>query len=784
MRNGEKMGKSDIIVLKPNLERIIKLSVFISVFLLIISFISCGGAVSEGTDPIIEAEKLEEQSILDYKIALLQSNPETNFAADQLSNYLYKATGRQIQIIEGISFEDILNSKNYIVIGSLNKTVKNKLGITAKIPPSKKEAFIIKNFNGNLCILGKSSLATIYGVYHFLEKYVGIKWLSKKYEYVPKNISKISIPVDEDLQIPRFTYREVFIGESDDPDFALRLRDNGRLGHRNLRPLKFGNVFIKGAHELVPRKKYAKKHPEYFCGGQLDYTLQAVKRIALKNADKQLSKFDNSKSYYFVIGHRDIGSYCLNDISRKRIKEGGSPSTPYIDFVSYIAKNLKEKYPNVIFLASAYQWSIKPPRNYSSLPGNMGIFFAPIGMDFSKPITASENRQFYKYLRGWTRLSRHVVIWHYITNFNNYFQPYPNIYAVAKDLKIFSRLKRIEGIFLEGAYGAVTGDLSDLKLWVFSKLLWNPNQNVYQLIKEYTDFYYGKGAPYIRQYIKLLHDSIKKYPTPLFAKTPPSVPYLNLEFFVKAEDLFEKALKSVKGNVEFENHIKKAKLSIDTLLLLNRGKLEKEAVEKGIPWFDENYLQTLLEETEKTVKRENIKGYSEGGKVEDLLNILSLNRKASEIPVEVIGMEEGTDWFDFQEYTLTNCCGTKLEEDQLASDGVAVSMPGNTPAWGIQMNLGFLPPDGKWKIYFRIRISLKNRDIGLIDKVKFAFHYGVYPLTRGHFGLITNFIDEEYHTVEVGTFERNKNASLWIAPPNNNVVEKIYVDRVFIVREY
>jgi len=108
-------------------------------------------------------------------------------------------------------------------------------------------------------------------------------------------------------------------------------------------------------------------------------------------------------------------------------------------------------------------------------------------------------------------------------------------------------------------------------------------------------------------------------------------------------------------------------------------------------------------------------------------------------------------------------------------------MPGNTTAWGIQLNLSYLPK-GKWKLYFRIRISLKSTDINLIDRVKVAFRYGVYPKTRSHIGLITSFMDEQYHTVEVGTF-KNKDGSLWIAPPGNDLVGKIYVDRVFIVRE-
>ncbi len=768
---------------KVFLKRWIRLSVFMSIVLILFSIFSCGGAADQTSTQSLEQypeEIITDQSLSQYKIYVLGNDNALNFAAKELSERLSKLTKTDIKIYQENFFRKEFLNEKAIILGT-EKNINLLKALNSSLKTTKDEAFLLKSKGNSLIIIGKKPIGTIYGVYEFLEKYVGFKWLSKDYEYIPKNVNFDLSKINE-INKPRFIYREVFINEGDNPDFALKLRDNGRLGHRNLIPLKYGNVFIKGAHELIP-EKYKKSHPEFFCGGQLDYTLNKVKKIALKSVNRELKKLDNSIHYYFVIGHRDIGSYCTNDMSRRSIKRGGSPATPYIEFVSYIARKLKDRYPNVTFLASAYQWSRKPPNSTVSIPDNMGIFFSDIDADFSKPLKHPVNRHILNDLNGWTKLTKHILIWHYITNFNNYLQPFPNIKATYIDIKTFAKIPEVKGIFLQGAYGQVTGDLSDLKLWVFSKLLWNPNQKLGDLLREFTNYYYGKGAPYIRKYITLTYKSIRNNPTPLFAKTPPSVPYLNVEYFIKAEDLFNKALKAVKGNKELENRIKKAKLSVDVLLLLNKGKLENEAMEKGLPWFDEAYLQNLLEEIKQTIKRENLKGYSEGGKIEDLIQILSLNRKAAYIPDEAIGLKEGKDWFDFQEYTLTNCCGTRLEEDYLASDGVAVTLPGNTPVWGIQMNLGYLPPEGKWKMYFRIRISLKKNDINLIDKIKFAFRYGVYPLTRGHVGFITSFIDEEYHTVEVGTFERNKNASLWIAPPNNDLVEKIYVDRVFIVRE-
>ncbi|NPA51534.1 MAG: DUF4838 domain-containing protein [Aquificae bacterium] len=751
------------------LKGIVKVVLAFYIFVFIISLFSCG----EGADQKILIDKQEFSS--GYKIVVLGNSKEEIFAGKELSKYIKSLTKEDVQILTHLD-KDILEGK-YIIVGlAQNSYIREVLGINAKF--TKDQSFMIKTFDDDIIITADSPIGIVYGAYHFLENYLGFRFLSKDFTYIPTG-KIISIPSNlEDLQSPRFFYREIFINESEDPDFALRLKLNGRLGHRNHKPLRFGNVFVKlnSIFDLVP-KKYAKKHPEYFCGGQLDFTNPAVKEIALKNARKILKNYKNiDGKFYFVISNADTGFYCANKSSIKRIKEGKAPSTPYLDFIVYLATRLKKEYPNAIFTASAYLWSRKPPKVYDRLPDNTAVFFCDIEADFSKPIYEKENKKIYKDLKNWTKISDHIVIWHYITNFNNYFQPYPNIYSVSENIKTYAKLKQIKGVFLQGSYGTPYGDMSDLKLYLFARLLWNPNLDSELIIDDFLKKFYGKSYQYIKEYIQLLYQSSKENPYPLRTKLIQKTPYLNAEFFVKAENIFNKALSSVDEDSIFYKNIKKLKFGVDLMLLLNLPYLQKTAEEKGLDWFSPVYLKTLKRELKAFIKQNNIRVYSEGGRIKDLLTLIDIDRSTVTYPKEAQGYTLDKDWFDYQEYLLQICCGARFERDPLASDKVAVSMPGHSTAWGIQLNLSFLPK-GKWKLYFSIRVE----PTATYSKNSPAFRYGVYRKIKRKEKKLAEFLDGKYHTIYVGTV-KNTDGKLWIAPAGNKSVKKIYIDRVFIIK--
>jgi len=62
--------------------------------------------------------------------------------------------------------------------------------------------------------------------------FLGCKFLTKDFEIIPKKTNQQLINID-DIQTPRFSYRELFISESDNVEFATKCRLNGKLGHRS-----------------------------------------------------------------------------------------------------------------------------------------------------------------------------------------------------------------------------------------------------------------------------------------------------------------------------------------------------------------------------------------------------------------------------------------------------------------------------------------------------------------------------------------------------------------------
>jgi len=643
--------------------------------------------------------------------------------------------------------------------GGLILSVCEKSCFGYSLEPLSREGFIIRNKNGNIYILSKSEEGLLYGAYEFLEM-LGFRFLTKRDTFIPKKIKKVDFTKTEN---PRFLYREVFIAESDCPEFSQRLRLNGRLGHREKKPLKVGNVYILiiSLDDLVPEEKYQESNPEYFCGGQLDFTNPEVIEIAKLNIDRILSKNRDLENLHLLISTNDTAFYCNEGRSRERIEESGSPSAPYLDFVVQIADSMKDKYPDVKFLALAYLWSRKPPEVYRKLPDNVGVFYSLIDADLSIPLTVRSNTRFLNEINRWGEISDYIFIWHYITNFSNYLIPFPNIYQIADDIKTLSKIPQVKGIFLQGAYNTYGSDLSDLKLYVFSKLLWNPDLNIDELIKDFTSHYYGNTGKFVEAYINATYSYMKEQSISLKVKTNPD--YFDKDFLKKMYSLLSFGEENTE-NEKIRERVEKIKVGIDTAILLNSHLFN-----------DEKFLNKVKKELVSAVEKYRIERYSENGDIEDLLNI-DLSVKDNP-PSETKGLIKGKDWLDFQEFSLKLCCAD-IVEDRYASNKKAVAMEGEKTDWGIQFSLENLPP-GKWKIYFVIRVQFKD-DIDLEDKI--GFRYGVYPITEDYEAPLKDFSDGDYHTVYVGTFERSEDTDLWIAPPGEDYVEYILVDRVFVIK--
>ena len=688
----------------------------------------------------------------DTKVIITDATKLTKNATLELQKYLQKILSKPMKISNKLK-----SVENSIILIMQDSEAAKKLSFYKELKGLKQDSFIIRSEDKNIIIAGTNHRALFYGVYHFLERYLGCKFLSKDFEFIPKKEYVVLSKID-DIQSPYFLYREFFSKESDDTSFAFKSALNGRFGHRNAL-INSDEYFPKGMNiynEFVSSQLI--KDSSFECNGQYDFSKNKVAKLALSSINKKFQTLKVQKDDYILLEHEDRESYCANSL-----KKGDVPTLPFLKYSSFIAENISDK--KVMF--QAYQWSRYAPK-IKKLPKNLSIFFSPIEADFSKPLSSDNNKEILEDLKNWNKFGNDIFIWHYVTNFGGYFQPFPNIYALDKDIKLFSTLQNVKGIFLQSSYGTFGGELEDLRTWVFAKLLWNPNTNIDSLISEFCDAYYGKASKEAQQYIRVLHKINQKTGDKLLVKSSLKARYLNEDFLLYLENILDDGLKKLEDNSPYKEHFLKLFSGIDYVRVMRGG--DTKRFEKS-----RNRFREFL----------NIKGvdsFAENGDISNIKEIIEIKREMPKAPKEVKGLIEGVDWFQFSEYELKLCC-VDLVEDKSSSDGVSAKMRGELGDWGFQLDvLNF--PKGKWKIYASVKVEFQ-KSVDFTDSANIALHYGIYPTFVKGVKLFGQFENNVYQNILIGTIDTSaSNAkTIWLSPSKNPKVKFMYVDRIFVKRD-
>jgi hypothetical protein len=137
------------------------------------------------------------------------------------------------------------------------------------------------------------------------------------------------------------------------------------------------------------------------------------------------------------------------------------------------------------------------------------ITLCSIELNRSKPIEKDPSSQgFVKEIEEWSRLSNKIFLWDYITQFSSCFGPFPIYHILQPNIQFFTRNNVIA--HFQQANIKHSENFGELKNYLVSKLLWYPNENADAIINDFMRGYYGKAAPYLRQYFDKLHQELIK----------------------------------------------------------------------------------------------------------------------------------------------------------------------------------------------------------------------------------------------------------------------------------
>jgi hypothetical protein len=514
----------------------------------------------------------------DWKIVVgADAIPSERHAAEDLQHFLQEISGAHFPIVE----DDAPYGCNEIIVGD-NKHL-SRTGVQTDFRKLGSEGFDIRTVGGALIIVGGRPRGTLYGVYAFLEDYLGCRWFYRKVCRIPRR-DKIEIGEIRDEQIPVLEYRDPYFVGSIEGEWHARNRSNSHFARlEDIHGYKVAySHFVHTFNSLVPVAEYFDSHPEYFSevdgrriseSTQLCLTNPDVLDISINSIKRWLK--EDPRAAIASVSQNDWRNPCQCEKCKVIDEHEGSHSGTLIRFVNKIAEALEREFPHVAVDTLAYQYTRKPPKHVRPRK-NVIVRLCSIECCFSHPLEKCSKEVgsygpdgsrtwvkggFSDDLEAWSKVCDRLYVWDYVTNFANYVQPFPNFKVLQANIRYFIR-HHVKGIFEEGNNSkGESSEFDQMRQYVIAKLLWNPDYDVDLAVNEFMTAYYGMAAAAMRQYFDLIHRQVEAPDVHMSIYDPPTSAYLNANMLDEADRLFDKA-EMVADNEEVLKRVRNARLPI------------------------------------------------------------------------------------------------------------------------------------------------------------------------------------------------------------------------------
>jgi len=538
----------------------------------------------------------------------------TENSARVLADYIFRISGERLEIIAGSR----KTNTPAIFLGRGEHTSSFADEETFKGLGS--DGFLIKTINQDLQIAGNTPEGTRNAVYAFLEDYLDCRMYTPDVMYVPE-MKTIELPTIHDRQVPVFTFREL---NYQWPMTSLEYRQWHKLDKKTDPGAAWGHLWVHTFDDLVPAEKYFEQHPEYFTeidgdripGGQLCLSNPEVLEVLTANLQRVMDSLPEKT--FWSVSQNDNYLVCQCEECKKLDKLYGGPSGTLIHFVNNVAR----RFPDKVISTLAYQYTRTAPENI--IPDeNVNIMLCSIECDRSKPISEEKGgNTFLKDLQDWGKLTDNIMIWDYVVQFRNLLSPFPNFHVLQPNLQLFADNNAFM-MFQQGC-GNNVGEFSDLRTYIIARLLWDPGRDVQEIIRDFTDGYYGKAAPYIREYIQKMHTALLRSGKVLYIYGYPYDAidgYLSPLLIREYSGLFDKAEEAVLDDPELLQRVKTARLPLEYAMLeISMRNVDEELsffLETEEGWKPNPEMKEKLEKFTNQAKLSGVTRYEEGGKYPD-----------------------------------------------------------------------------------------------------------------------------------------------------------------------
>ncbi len=451
-------------------------------------------------------------SLESYEIYLSETQETVLYASSELTRYVYKAWG--------------------VILTTTNKRGGRQivLGVDPKKPH---DGFSIECSGGSLFITGGSGRGVLYGVYEFLERFVGWRFFAGEMCLKGTETGRYIAPVEKLLEpvlceipegysfsdAPVLHFRDMFGHAAVSEDWCAKNRINGDIWRLKNMTERLGGAesfALSGGHsfnELMPEEKYYAEHPEYYAlvdgkrkagnMSQLCLTATGLAEEVAKNVLEILREHPTAK--WVSVSQNDNDNFCSCEACVKAEREMGRGNLLF-SFINKVAAIVYKERPDVKIHTYAYESTIQD----CTIPLRQNILLQyclrPCRAHALNDPDCAINRKIAARLKNLGKNGGELFVYDYRSGEMQTFMPVPDLNLMRGNMRFLADCG-VRGIYAEtDIFCANTPCTEELRAYVTAKLMWNPYMSEEKFERHVTEFlqgYYGDGYGHIRNYLEL-----------------------------------------------------------------------------------------------------------------------------------------------------------------------------------------------------------------------------------------------------------------------------------------
>lgn len=381
---------------------------------------------------------------------------------------------------------------------------------------------VIKTEGRITYLAGATDKGSLYSVYEFMNASFG-------YEFYADNVVALNDGSDADRLEFDWVYRPsvanpcMMAGELNSDEqlyYKYRFQNYYQTWVAENSDVYYAHTYFK----ILDPNVYYDKHNDWYSKDKKNLCLTrdpAMIDEFVKRCEEILTA--DTKHSYFSLGQEDNFEFCDCSSCTRRIEElGGFSSGVMMEFTNKVVKRLnewlEENQPdrNITFVTFAYNHTKNPPvkkvgdewvptDDVVKAEKNISVQYVINMCDYYAPY--SESRSITNALDGWQAITDNITIWEYSTNFENYLDCFDNFGSMAANVKLLSS-HGVDYIVEQAAYNTATTAFSELRLYLWSKLMWDAEQDVDRLIDDFFYYYYEEAATSVGKYFDAIYEHV------------------------------------------------------------------------------------------------------------------------------------------------------------------------------------------------------------------------------------------------------------------------------------